>query len=1543
MTTGEHDISATRERPDDAAPGLSAEERHRVLVAFNATARDVPPATFPALLAAQVRRTPRAPAVACEDDSLTYCELDEAAERLARVLALRGVGPERIVALALPRSVQLVVATVAVLKAGGAFLALDLDYPPARLELMLADAAPHVVLTTGALAGQLPPCGAAEVLVLDDPRTAGAPPPPHDGGRPPAAELRLAHPAYVIYTSGSTGRPKGVVVTHSGLASLTATAVDRLGVGAGSRVAQFASMSFDVSVWDLCMSLLTGACLVVVPAQRRVPGAPLLDYLREQRISHMILPPSLVAVLPDDAELPAGARLVVGAERVPPEIVERWSSHLHVVGAYGLTETTVNSTLWLAEPGWRGDTVPIGRPDPNTATYVLDDALAPLPPGELGELYIGGDGLARGYLGRPDLTAERFVADPFGPPGARLYRTGDLVRWQADGTLEFVGRADEQVKIRGVRIEPAEIEAVLARHPTVGRAAVVAREDRPGDRRLVAYVTPAGDGAGGEDQRRHVDEWRQIYDQEYDAIPTAVPGDDFSGWASSYDGGPIALENMLEWRDNTVARIRACHRDTTRAPRILELGVGTGLLLARVAPSCETYWGTDFAAPVIAKLRADIAGVAALAGRVELRCAAADELDGLPRGFFDVVVLNSVAQYFPGIDYLTTVIGGAVERLVPGGTLFVGDVRELRLLRCFHTAIALHRGGEPSTEELREAVRRAVRLEKELLVAPAYFAALPDRLPGVTAVDIRIKDGRAHDELTRYRYDVALRAGPAPDVVDVSAAPSVPWDDGACGAAALVEELDRRAPPLLRVTEIPNPRTEPELAALRALDAGAAPGVARAALREAGGMGIEPATIGAFGERLGYRVACTPSAAADGSYDAVFVARGAGAPGTLDGLHRPAADASRGPLANDPAATRAMNSLVPALRARAAERLPANMVPAAIVVLEHLPVAPSGKLDVAALPPPGAPAGAAQRAPQTHGERVLCDLFADVLGLPQAGVDDDFFALGGHSLLATRLALRVRAALGAELSLRDVFEAPTAAALARRADAAAEAAPPPAPTERPARVPLSFAQRRLWLIAEVEGTISYHVPLVLRLRGALDTDALRAALHDVVARHEVLRTVVGLHDGEPFQRILPADEARLEIDVVGCPPERVDALVDAVATRPFDLTGDLPLRVTIAATAPDEHVVVLALHHIATDEWSDRPLLADLATAYAARREGHPPGWAPLALQYADYTLWQRALLGERDDPASRLHALVEHWRAALEDIPDELVLPADRRRPADPTHRGGSVTRVLPAALHAALRRLARDSETSTFMVLQAAVATLLHRMGAGDDIPLGAPVAGRGDAALEDLVGFFVNTLVLRTDLCGDPSFAQLLARVREADLVAFEHDALPFDRLVEALNPPRVRGRNPLFQVMLSYQERSAEPTALLGLEGDMRLAPNGAAMFDLDFIVVESDALTIELQYATDRFDAPTAQALTERLERLLAQVVADPQRRVGTIDVLLEDERRLVLGAFAGDPPPTTTATLTDLLDAQARRTPDALAFVVAPTATPTPDAGEEPR
>ncbi|MDQ1006742.1 amino acid adenylation domain-containing protein/non-ribosomal peptide synthase protein (TIGR01720 family) [Streptomyces sp. V4I23] len=468
-------------------------ERARLLDEFGVAPREVAELSWPASFERQVRSTPDAVALVYEDRELSYAELNAAANRLARLLAARGVGREDVVAVALPRSPELVISLLAVMKAGAAYLPLDADHPQDRIAYMLTDAGARTVVTTRELSADLPAAPGVVHVLLDEPSVA-AECATHDETDPGVA-VALHQAAYVIYTSGSTGRPKGVVVPHDGVGSLIATATDRIGITADSRVVQFASVGFDVTVWDLIMSLCVGGRIIVVPTERRVAGPALTDYIARHRATHMILPPSLVSALPQDCELPDGSVLIVGTEAVPSELIARWAGHVQVVVAYGLTEASVNSTLWVSDADRPGP-APIGVPDPNTRAYVLDSALRPVPVGTEGELYIAGRGLARGYLGRAGLTSERFVADPFGGPGTRMYRTGDRVRWGADGNLEFLGRADGQIKIRGHRIEPGEIESAFMACPGIAQAAVLVREDHRNVKRLVAYlVAEAGAGA----------------------------------------------------------------------------------------------------------------------------------------------------------------------------------------------------------------------------------------------------------------------------------------------------------------------------------------------------------------------------------------------------------------------------------------------------------------------------------------------------------------------------------------------------------------------------------------------------------------------------------------------------------------------------------------------------------------------------------------------------------------------------------------------------------------------------------------------------------------------------------------------------------------------------------------------------------------------------------------------------------------------------------------------------------------------------------------
>ncbi|NEC10267.1 non-ribosomal peptide synthetase [Streptomyces sp. SID7909] len=620
------------------------------------------------------------------------------------------------------------------------------------------------------------------------------------------------------------------------------------------------------------------------------------------------------------------------------------------------------------------------------------------------------------------------------------------------------------------------------------------------------------------------------------------------------------------------------------------------------------------------------------------------------------------------------------------------------------------------------------------------------------------------------------------------------------------------------------------------------------------------------------------------------------------------------------------------LAAHVGRLLPAYMVPAVIQPLDVLPLTPNGKIDRNALPAPTVPRTAAGRAPRSAMEEILAGLFADVLGVDRVGTDDSFFALGGHSLLATRLVGRIRTALHTETDIRTLFEHPTVAALATALEGAEGGIRPPlVPQPRPAELPLSYAQQRLWFLHRLDGpSATYNIPLAVRIDGPLDPDALCTAVADLIARHTALRTVFPEGEDGPCQQITAPGDVVIPFAMESVEEAKLRHRVAAATAEAIDIERSLPLRATLLRLAPDAHVLVLVVHHIAADGTSLAPLAHDLGLAYRARARGEEPNWAPLPVDYADHTLWQRDLLGDEKDPDSLVCRQLSHWRHALEGLPEAIELPWDRPRPATSRHTGATLGFSVDRATTRHVTELARSCGSSAFMVLQAALATVLSRHGGGEDIPLGTAVAGRTDEAANGLVGFFVNTLVLRTDLSGDPTFRELLGRVRAFDLAAYAHQDVPFERLVELLNPARAQSHHPLFQTMLVLQNQAAAAIDLPGLTVTGVPAEAEVSKFDLSFALTETyddtgalDGMRGTVDYATELFDAPTVQGLTDRLVRLLAAVTADPDRPLHAYDLLTPAEhgRLTALGTGPADDLPATTVPA--LFDEWARRTPDA--------------------
>ncbi|MGV0696757.1 amino acid adenylation domain-containing protein, partial [Mycobacterium paraintracellulare] len=633
------------------------------------------------------------------------------------------------------------------------------------------------------------------------------------------------------------------------------------------------------------------------------------------------------------------------------------------------------------------------------------------------------------------------------------------------------------------------------------------------------------------------------------------------------------------------------------------------------------------------------------------------------------------------------------------------------------------------------------------------------------------------------------------------------------------------------------------------------------------------------------------------------------------------------------------------LRTALGERLPEYMVPAAVVVLDALPLTVNGKLDTRALPAPEYQS-AGYRAPANPVEEILAGAFAEVLGIERVGVDQSFFDLGGDSLLATRLVAVINTSLDAELSVPALFDAPTVGQLALRVAGDGGRREPVVAVERPAVVPLSFAQQRLWFIDQLQGPSPiYNIPAALRLSGPLDAEALGAALSDVVARHESLRTLFAAPNGTPQQMVIPREEVDFGwqiINATGWSESRLSEAVKATACHTFDLATEIPLRARLFRIADDEHVLVAVVHHIAADGWSITALVRDLGLAYASRCAGQAPGWAPLPVQYADYTLWQRAQLGDVTDSDSPIAAQLAYWEQELAGLPERLALPTDRPYPPVADYRGASVVVEWPPELQQRVRAVAREHNATRFMVIQAALAALLSKLTASSDVAVGFAIAGRRDPALDELVGFFINTLVLRVDAAGDPTVAELLAQVRARSVAAYEHQDVPFEVLVERLNPTRSLAHHPLIQVVLAWQNfpgHTSDPAAGLDL-GDLQVTrlpvDTQSARMDLTFTLAERfteagepAGIAGDVEFRTDVFDAASIEVLIERLERVLAAMTADPSRRLSSVDVLDAAERahldKVGNRAVLARPVPTA-ASIPAVFAAQVARTPEVAAI-----------------
>ncbi|MFL6198800.1 MAG: amino acid adenylation domain-containing protein, partial [Thermoanaerobaculia bacterium] len=1414
---------AEPERPVALLPMLSEAERRQVVEVWNDTAAPFPEqATLHGLFEEQVRRTPDAIALEHGESRLTYEELNRRANRLARHLRGLGIEADALVGIAAERSLEMVVGLLGILKAGGAYVPVDPSYPQDRIAYMLEDSGVSVLLTQSHL--ELP-VSKATLVRLDE--EGWGRPSPREGdveetGEGTGVRSLPGSLAYCIYTSGSTGRPKGAGIPHRGIVNRLHWMQSAYRLTADDRVLQKTPFSFDVSVWEFFWPLLTGARLVMAPPGAHQDAARLAELIRCHGITTLHFVPSMLQIFLDQDGLAESCRSVrrvfASGEALPLPLKERFfgrvPSELH--NLYGPTEASVDVTFHACRPGGTRHTVPIGRPIDNTSILILDRESQPVPVGVPGELHIGGVNLARGYLGRPELTAERFVPSPFGD-GERLYRTGDLAKLLPDGEVEYLGRLDFQVKIRGVRIELGEIEAELARHPGVREACVLAR-----DSRLVAYLVPSGDDAPQSDELRSYLRGRlpeAMVPSAFVVLPAfplnpsgkvdrkalPAPEADRPAMAHGYEEPRTELERRLAnlWRDLLGIERVGIHDS------FFELGG-------------DSIQGAMF----INRLQKEL-------GRIVY-----------VMSLFDAPTVAAFAEY------LATAYPDAVGRL--GGEAAERQVVRERLQV------------EPALEKLRAAVsRRLGRMEP---------TEIETGRPIPRAVFL-LSPFRSGSTLLRVMLAGHPRLFAPPELELLAFRTMAERRDVYSGRNRFAVEGLLRA-----------------VMDLHGCDADRA----REIVAEAEDQGL---TVGQFFRRLqewsGGRLVVdkTPSYALD-----LWTLRRAerlfDKPLYVHLIRHPRAtidsylEAKMDQVYGFPFPPEEQAELVWALAHR-------NI----LAFLEEVPAERQHRLHFEELVKD--PRGSMESLSRFlglemdegmlqpyQGQRMTDGLHAGtrMMGDPKfhehRGIDAsvaDRWQTAGGSLspeswsLAEELGYPGLLASLAPLSRRQGGDG--------RGDGG--------------EGPLSFSQERLWFLTQLDpDSPAYNMPAAVLLEGALDVPALARSFGEVRRRHEVLRTVYPAVNGEPAQRVLPATSDLPVMDLSGLPAGLRETerrrLALAEGRRPFDLTVGPMLRTSLLRLGAREHVLLLTMHHIASDGWTIGILIRELEALYRGAKLPELP------LQYADYAAWQRRWL---DSSAMEQH--LAYWRGRLSGKLPVLEMPTDRPRPALLTSRGARLSRTIPIE---DVRAWSQKEGGTLFLTLLAAFNALLHRYTGQEDLLLGIPIANRNRLETENLIGFFLNMVVQRTDLAGDPAFRELLARVSDGFLGSTPHQEVPFEKLVEDLQPERDLSRTPIFQVQFSLQNT---PTQALDLPGvSLKLLENHNRTTKFDFTVFLFDlpeGLTTTLEYNVDLYDESTIDRLLRHWETLLTGSVAAPELRLADLPMLAAEERAQLFTGWADFP------------------------------------------
>ena len=1352
---------------------LTADEQEKLLVEWNDTVTDYPAdKTIHELFEEQVDKTPDNIAVVFENKQFTYRELNNKANQLAKLLIEKGVEADTIVGIMEERSIETILGIMGILKAGGAYLPIDPKYPENRIRYILQDSAAKILITRFQLVESVKFSGSIidiynkELLMGDCSNQ--------------EQNTQPGNLAYVIYTSGTTGIPKGILVVHQNVVRLVKN-TNYIQFRKEDRILQTGAIEFDASTFEIWGSLLNGLTLYLANRDTVLSPENLKEAVVKYRISIMWMTAALFNwMLEADVEIFAPLRnLLVGGDVLSPSHINRLMNtfpNLVITNGYGPTENTTFSATFSIDREYDRN-IPIGSPIANSTAYVVDRFKNIVPIGVMGELYVGGDGVSRGYLNNQELTAQRFIISPF-KEGERLYCTGDKVRWLSDGNIEFSGRFDHQVKIRGFRIELGEIEAALEQHPGVHRGVVLAREDDPGDKRLVGYIV-----ANTEDQHlselkeewdvARVNQWQGVFDDSFsESWDSEDQTFNITGWISSYTGEPIPAEEMKEWVDNVVSRVLSYGPQ-----RVMEIGCGTGLLVNRIAPLCSAYFGSDFSESVLQQLQKglDESGLK----DVEFSRRPADDFEGIEANSFDAVILNSVVQYFPGVDYLLRVVEGAVNSTAPGGFIFIGDVRSRELLDAFHTSVQLEQVSPSwSMKELYQFVRRIAMQEEELVIDPEFFLALKEHLPRITHVEIFPKWGKAKNEMTKFRYEVVLHI--EKEVHPATGIEWLDWQKNSLTPEIAAQRLTKEKNALLGISNIPNTRILRDLKAvelMNELEKERTVEELQVLLANSDPENVELDDLLALSNKHGYAIEVSWLYATD-YFNVVF--------------HRDSQDGQKfmsyfpgkpfrrrewGDYTNNPGHGMLNRKLVPQIRSYIEEKLPEYMAPSTYVILDSFPLSPTGKVDRRALPmPEGTRSGmdGVYVAPRNSIEEKLAESWQEILGIEQVGVTDNFFELGGHSLLAIQVMSDIGEKFQLILPLQSLFESPTVAELAvviakgmgSDTGAGEKSAPlpviVPSPQDRFTPFPLTDIQQAYWVgrSSEIElGNVSSHGYSEIDYKG-LDLERYERAWQKLIDRHDMLRMIIRPDGLQQVLENTPPFKIKV-YDYRGKDEETVSNHLNSIREEMSHqiLPTDRWPIFDIRATLLDEGVIRIhsSFDALINDGWSWVVISREFSRFYIEPETSLPP----LELLFRDYVMAEIAFR-ESDIYLKSL----AYWRERLKTMAPAPELPFATEPAALESPSFERHSYELDAGSWENLKTLAAKTDLTPSIVILSLFADVLALWSKNPRFTINLTLFNRLPLhpQVNDILGDFTTLNLLEVDRSVVDTFADRVRRVQK-----------------------------------------------------------------------------------------------------------------------------------------------------------------------------------